>query len=202
MSPTLEKLMKPELKKLEPVTLERLKFPLGETENQKKEYGTRAGKILYSCTLKPTIKLIKGTYNLTKGIIRGVKDILDIFDYAKFYEYIRSDRKYTPPKVKLYRIDKMIERGLVEEVKKLMDMGYSPDLPSMSSIGYRQIREFIEGRISLEAATQQIKFESHRLVRQQYNWFSLKDDRIRWFDVHSRVIPEISALVDRFIKEV
>ena len=100
------------------------------------------------------------------------------------------------------RIDRMIERGLVEEVKKLIDMGYNLDLPSMSGIGYRQIGEFLEGKKTLEAAIQQIKFESHRLVRQQYNWFSPKDDRIRWFDIHSRAEPEIAALVYRFIKGI
>jgi len=100
------------------------------------------------------------------------------------------------------RIDRMIERGLVEEVNNLIDTGYSLDLPSLSSIGYRQIGEFLEGRTTLEAAIQQIKFESHRLVRQQYNWFSQKDDRIRWFDTHSRAEPEIAALVDRFIKGI
>jgi tRNA dimethylallyltransferase len=100
------------------------------------------------------------------------------------------------------RIDRMIERGLVEEVKKLIDMGYNLDLPSMSGIGYRQIGEFLEGKTILETAIQQIKFESHRLVRQQYNWFSQKDDRIRWFDAQSRAEPEIAALVDRFIKGV
>jgi tRNA dimethylallyltransferase len=100
------------------------------------------------------------------------------------------------------RIDKMMELGLVEEVKNLMNMSYSLNLPSMSSIGYRQIGEFLEGKVTLEAAGQQIKFESHRLVRQQYNWFSPKDDRIKWFDVQGRIELEISSLVDRFLKEV
>ncbi len=99
------------------------------------------------------------------------------------------------------RIDSMVERGLVEEVKKLINMGYNLDLSSMSSIGYRQIGEFLEGKAILEAAIQQIKFESHRLVRQQYNWFSPKDDRIRWFDVQNSIEPEVATLVDRFIKE-
>jgi len=98
------------------------------------------------------------------------------------------------------RIDKMLEKGLVEEVKKLLDMGYSLDLPSMSSIGYRQIGEFLKDRTTLKAAIQQIKFESHRLVRQQYNWFSPKDDRIKWFDVQSKIIQDIISLVERFQK--
>ena len=100
------------------------------------------------------------------------------------------------------RVDRMIEQGLVEEVEKLMNMGYRLDLPSMSGIGYRQIGIFLKGEMALEAAIQQIKFESHRFVRQQYNWFSPKDDRIRWFDIQGRVEPEIIALVDRFISKV
>lgn len=98
------------------------------------------------------------------------------------------------------RIDKMIEMGLVEEVKELINMNYGLSLPSMSSIGYRQIGKFLEGRINLEVAIQQIKFDSHRFVRQQYNWFSLKDDRIRWFDVQSKIELEILSLANSFIK--
>ncbi len=99
------------------------------------------------------------------------------------------------------RVDIMIEKGLVEEVKKLMNMGYGLDLPAMSSIGYRQIGMFIEGGLTLAAAIQQIKFESHRFVRQQYNWFNPKDDRIRWFDIQGRVEMEIMVLVDKFISK-
>ncbi|HEX78824.1 MAG TPA: tRNA (adenosine(37)-N6)-dimethylallyltransferase MiaA [Dehalococcoidia bacterium] len=96
------------------------------------------------------------------------------------------------------RVDRMIEHGLVEEVKKLINMGYGMNLPSMSGIGYRQIGMYLEGNITLETAVQQIKFESHRFVRQQYNWFSPKDDRIRWFDMGGRAGREIAALVADF----
>ena len=96
------------------------------------------------------------------------------------------------------RVDAMMEQGLVEEVKKLINMGYGLNLPAMSGIGYRQIVVFLEGGITLETAVQQIKFESHRFVRQQYNWFQSKDDRIRWFDIRGRVGEEITALVAEF----
>jgi tRNA dimethylallyltransferase len=100
------------------------------------------------------------------------------------------------------RIDNMVERGFVEEVKGLTNMGYRSNLPALSSIGYRQIGDFLEGRTTLEAAIQQIKYESHRLVRQQYNWFSQKDGRIKWYDVQKKVEPEIMKLVDSFIRKV
>lgn len=97
------------------------------------------------------------------------------------------------------RVERMIEQGLVQEVKRLTDIGYSLDLPAMSGIGYRQIAMFLKEEISLAAAVQQIKFESHRFVRHQYNWFKLKDNRIQWFDINGEVGSEITALVDTLI---
>jgi tRNA dimethylallyltransferase len=81
------------------------------------------------------------------------------------------------------RVDEMIQRGLLEEVKHLLNKGYDSNLPAMSGIGYKQIARFIKGEITVAVAIQQIKFETHRLVRHQYSWFRLKDDRIKWFDI-------------------
>ena len=100
------------------------------------------------------------------------------------------------------RLDEMIGKGLVEETKKLLEMGYSLELPSMSGIGYKQIGMFLKDEMSLDAAIQQIKYETHRFVRHQYNWFRLKDDRIRWFDIQSKPEPEIAELLSNFIGKV
>jgi tRNA dimethylallyltransferase len=77
----------------------------------------------------------------------------------------------------------MIKRGLVDEVKQLLDRGYDASLPAMSGIGYKQITMYLKGELTLADAVQQTKFETHRLVRHQYSWFRLKDDRIGWFDI-------------------
>jgi tRNA dimethylallyltransferase len=97
------------------------------------------------------------------------------------------------------RVDEMIEQGLVDEVKKLMDKGYGLSLPAMSGIGYRQIGMHLKDGPTLDAAIQQIKFETHRLVRHQYSWFRLKDDRIRWFDIGKRADSQVKTLVTKFI---
>jgi len=99
------------------------------------------------------------------------------------------------------RIDRMLEQGLVEEVKKLIDMGYDFHLPAMSGIGYKQIGMFLKGELALEVAVQQIKFETHRFVRHQYSWFRLSDSRIQWFDIQGEVESEISARVAKFISK-
>ena len=98
------------------------------------------------------------------------------------------------------RVDEMIEQGLVDEVKMLVSRGYDFNLPAMSGIGYKQIGMFLRGELTLAAAIQQIKFETHRLVRHQYSWFRLKDDRIKWFDIQKGTDSQIIAPLTKFIK--
>ncbi len=97
------------------------------------------------------------------------------------------------------RVDEMIKQGLVEEVKRLVNMGYDLNLPALSGIGYKQIGMFLKDELTLDAAIQQIKFETHRFVRHQYNWFRLKDARIQWFNIQRKVDQEITALIAKFI---
>lgn len=79
------------------------------------------------------------------------------------------------------RIVAMLHAGLVEEVRGLLAAGYSPDLPAMSGLGYREIGRFVRGEQTLDDAVIDLKRSTRRLVRQQRNWFPLHDDRIRWF---------------------
>lgn len=98
------------------------------------------------------------------------------------------------------RIDRMIERGLVEEVKKLVDSDYSLNLTAMTGIGYRQIGMYIKGELNLQEAIEQIKFETHRFVRHQYNWFRLKDERINWFHILDENMElKIDTLIDKWV---
>lgn len=94
----------------------------------------------------------------------------------------------TMPREALYqridqRVDRMIELGLLDEVKRLVEAGYGWHLPAMSGLGYRQIGQYLRGEVSLEEAVALIKKETRRFVRQQYNWFRLDDPRIGWFEV-------------------
>ncbi|MAG14391.1 MAG: tRNA (adenosine(37)-N6)-dimethylallyltransferase MiaA [Dehalococcoidales bacterium] len=96
------------------------------------------------------------------------------------------------------RVEEMIERGLVAEVEKLWNMGYHFNLPAMSGIGYRQIGMFLRGEVTLETAIAQIKFKTHRFVRNQYAWFRLKDRRIRWFEMLGTSDAEIEEALIQF----
>jgi len=100
------------------------------------------------------------------------------------------------------RVDEMIGRGLVDEVRRLVGTGYGLDLPAMTGIGYKQIGMYLRGELDLAQAIERIKVETHRLVRQQYNWFRLKDERIHWLDIKSDIEAEASRLVEEFVKNV
>ncbi len=85
------------------------------------------------------------------------------------------------------RVDEMITAGLVDELISLRARGYSRHLPAMSGLGYRQLWPYLDGEYSLPEATERIKFETHRFVRQQYNWFKPDDPRIHWLNIEEEV---------------
>jgi len=106
----------------------------------------------------------------------------------------------TLPRPALYaridaRVDQMIADGLVEEVKSLLERGYSFDLPAMTGLGYRQIGEYLRGKITLAAAIQEIKFRTHAFVRHQYNWFRLSDPRITWIEADDQAVAKVLSIV-------
>jgi len=105
-----------------------------------------------------------------------------------------------------WRVDKMIQMGLVEEVEQLLKKGYSFSLPSMSGIGYKQIGQFLRGEMTLPQAIDKIKYETHRLARHQYAWFRLSDNRIHWFDTSETeakasivALNKVKGLIEGFI---
>ena len=106
----------------------------------------------------------------------------------------------TRPREALYaridrRIDEMIQRGLVEEVRGLMDAGYSPQLPALTGLGYRQMIHYLQGELSFDEAVAAIKHQTRRFVHQQNTWFRLDDERIVWFDLERAGYEEIVAAV-------
>ncbi|MCI0479340.1 tRNA (adenosine(37)-N6)-dimethylallyltransferase MiaA, partial [Candidatus Uhrbacteria bacterium] len=76
-------------------------------------------------------------------------------------------------------IEDMIERGWIDEIREIMRKGISADAPAMTSIGYRQLMEYIRGEKTLEEAIAQCKNAVHDYARRQETWFK-RDPRIHW----------------------
>ena len=91
-------------------------------------------------------------------------------DRAKLYE--RIDR----------RVDMMMERGLVDEVRGLREMGIRRDSTSMQGIGYKQIYGYLEGEYDLEEAVRLVKRDTRHFAKRQLTWFKREKDVI-WTDL-------------------
>ncbi len=89
------------------------------------------------------------------------------------------------------RIGSILSAGLVEEVKGLLERGFSPDLPSMSAIGYQEIGRYLQGQISLEEAIILMKRRTRQFVRRQAAWFKPADPRIHWFTMDDRTVDDV-----------
>jgi tRNA dimethylallyltransferase len=113
----------------------------------------------------------------------------------------------TRPRTELYervdqRIDLMFASGFLGEVKSLLSRGYSPSLPTMSAIGYRECIRVLNGEIDEEQAKAEIRRITRIFVRRQANWFKESDPNIRWFRVEGGVVDEIEAYIRHALENV
>ena len=104
-------------------------------------------------------------------------------DRAKLYE--RIDK----------RVDIMVEKGLIDEVKKLKDMGYHREMVSMQGLGYKEILDYLDGKSTLEEAIYIIKRETRHFAKRQLTWFRRETDVI-WFDKQQYKHSEEAILSD------
>jgi tRNA dimethylallyltransferase len=93
----------------------------------------------------------------------------------------------TLPREELYqkinqRVDTMLEKGLIDEVKGLLAKGYSKDLPSMQALGYKEVIDLIEGHWTKEKMTEELKKRTRNFARRQMTWFRRFKDA-RWFEL-------------------
>jgi tRNA dimethylallyltransferase len=110
--------------------------------------------------------------------------------YTSFLTAQRKERKFNIIKVGLNceremlfsrinnRVDEMIANGLLNEVKGLE---YARDTNALKTVGYREIFDYLDGKITLEAAAEQIKVNTRRYAKRQITWFS-RDKEMPWFE--------------------
>lgn len=97
-------------------------------------------------------------YNFAYFVLNNSRDVL----------YDRIDR----------RVDIMLENGLVDEVKALMDQGYTRDMVSMQGLGYKEIIDYLSGDISYDEAVYILKRDTRHFAKRQITWFKRERDVI------------------------
>lgn len=92
------------------------------------------------------------------------------------------------------RVDKMVDDGLVEEVQRLLDEGFREGVTSPQAIGYKEIVEALDGRMTMEEALDQIKSATCRYAKRQRTWFR-KDKRIQWIEADDADLDRMTTCV-------
>ncbi len=82
------------------------------------------------------------------------------------------------------RVDRMIEDGLIDEVRAILDMGYSKHTQALQSVGYAETIDYIERKINREEMIDRIKQNTRRFAKRQITWFG-REKRIRWITVQA-----------------
>ena len=112
---------------------------------------------------------------------------------------LTMDREQLYERIEL-RIDLMMEQGLLEEVKGLLDKGYTPDLVSMQGIGYKEFIPYFKGECTLEEAVTQLKTNTRRFAKRQLTWFRRQIDGL-WIDMSKATGEEALEDVLDYLKE-
>jgi len=151
--------------------------------------------------------------NDLKRIIRAI----EVFEYTKtpISEHQEISRQ-NPPKhrfiiyglkmdrQRLYdrinkRVDIMFEKGLIEEVRRLIDLGFDKNTVAMQALGYKEVLAYLKGEITYDEAREIIKMGSRRYAKRQITWFK-RTENIQWIDLDendeiNKIIKNIKNLI-------
>lgn len=94
---------------------------------------------------------------------------------------LRMDREKLYERIN-QRVDLMMEKGLVQEVKKLIEMGYDKSTIAMQGIGYKEILSYLRGEITLDEAVYVLKRDTRHYAKRQLTWFNRMKD-VTWIDI-------------------
>lgn len=117
--------------------------------------------------------------------------------YKLKYILLDLDRQILYDKINL-RVNKMIKDGLVDEVKSLLDRGYSENLVSMQGLGYKELVPFIKNEVSIEKVIEELKKRTRHFAKRQFTWFKHQCDGT-WFDVSNLNIEKVLKSIEEVL---
>lgn len=112
--------------------------------------------------------------------------------YNSCYFVLTDDRKKLYERIES-RVDQMLSKGLVDEVRTLKEQGCNASMVSMQGLGYKEILEYLDGRCSLLEAVEKIKKETRHFAKRQLTWFRREKDVI-WLDKQAFAYDEDAVL--------
>ena len=149
--------------------------------------------------------------NNTKRVIRAIEVALSGNKMNDFSSDLKFNENYEPiiiilnrDRQHLYerinkRVDIMFEKGLVDEVKNLLNLGYTKDMISMQGIGYKEIIKYLDKEYTFDEAKEIIKRDSRRYAKRQLTWFR-RYENAKWYDLDK--YDDLNLLKDEIINYI
>lgn len=140
-------------------------------------------------------RIIRALEILKSGNKKGDNFRQENKDYNLIYIGLNMDRAKLYEKIN-QRVDKMIDLGLVDEVKNLLDEGLDKNSQSLKAIGYKEVISYLDSEIDFAEMVDLIKKNSRHYAKRQLTWFR-RDKRIKWFDRESdTILSDIENYID------
>lgn len=140
-------------------------------------------------------RIIRALEILKNGNEKGNNFRQENKDYNLVYIGLNMDRERLYDRIN-DRVDKMINLGLVEEVKGLLNDGIDKNSQSLKAIGYKEVISYLANEIDYDEMVELIKKNSRHYAKRQLTWFR-RDDRIKWFDRESEnLLEDIENYID------
>ncbi|MEF3318355.1 tRNA (adenosine(37)-N6)-dimethylallyltransferase MiaA [Peptoniphilus grossensis] len=140
-------------------------------------------------------RIIRALEILKSGNKKGDNFREENKDYNLIYIGLNMDRAKLYEKIN-QRVDKMIDLGLVDEVKNLLDEGLDKNSQSLKAIGYKEVISYLDSEIDFAEMVDLIKKNSRHYAKRQLTWFR-RDKRIKWFDRESdTILSDIENYID------
>lgn len=175
-----------------------------DEEEEDKQYEDLSNEELYAILQEKDPEALKKIHiNNRKRLVRA----LNIYEkHQKGISAIKAEQKHKPmydclfiglsmPRDMLYqriddRVDRMMEKGLLKEIETLLNEGITFDMQSMQGIGYKEFRDYFEGKKSLSECLDDVKRHSRQFAKRQYTFFRNQFD-IKWFEDPDEAIYEV-----------
>ena len=140
-------------------------------------------------------RIIRALEILKSGNKKGDNFREENNDYNLIYIGLNMDRAKLYEKIN-QRVDKMIDLGLVDEVKNLLDEWLDKNSQSLKAIGYKEVISYLDGIIDFDEMVDLIKKNSRHYAKRQLTWFR-REKRIKWFDRESdTILSDIENYID------
>ena len=171
-------------------------------ESKKEDYSNLSNDELYELVLKkdPNTKIHKNNRVRLERFLN--KENLTVVEPVKLYDHLivglTTSRDILYDRINK-RVDIMVKNGLLEEVKKLYDENIKSK-PLTGGIGYKELYDYFDGKISLDEALDKIKQNSRHYAKRQYTFFNNQLD-VKWFDVDFKDFNKTINEVEKYIEE-